>query len=556
MYYPKGGYEANGIRPIDFNGGYHTLASLNAAAGDADGVIRCFEMMKSQQDYFTDRVFNNYTNIIGYLYQYGFRARSPQLIKWISSNYPTNSEANIYRDVIIRSGYISHLFRSNFKISAFVEEGNFYPNLCLGNRAVHQAVIQDYVTALSRIPDPSERNFRLAMNFKRQALFNHKYNFDRGFDIMPENQDSLLDKAYAYFLAIDVKFLSGKVPVSYRYGGIENRTRDFSRRELFIYPDYLGGWLSRIYHSDLFLNYLKRKNRLANTYSTAEDLNSLHFWAANGLQIMPLAIVRAMNNDYPLPDAALIDILDFVGRHPSGADFDKNLLNMVLANRALERWDTLAGMKFYNHFLIDKISRSINKGEKFDRTFFANQQMELAKNLALTGKLNESIQVTEKFKEKPEQIMSYLYSARHVYDHNYDPAVFILLDSALSKMKQVDVSTLAPFIDFRARLVYLLDKIGGEDMIALGLKIMRDIPEGRKFDAIARQVGSMASSGNFQSAMSSIPSTLTESQDLVCLTDILTEACKEKEKQTLSADWKAIDTFFSWNDYVLFFGLL
>ena len=41
VYYPKGSNEINGRIPNDFNGGYHTLASLYAALGDT---VKCYSM--------------------------------------------------------------------------------------------------------------------------------------------------------------------------------------------------------------------------------------------------------------------------------------------------------------------------------------------------------------------------------------------------------------------------------------------------------------------------------------------------------------------------------
>jgi hypothetical protein len=42
-YYPKGSFEPNGRQPVDFNNGYHTLASLYASKGDIIGVEWAFQ---------------------------------------------------------------------------------------------------------------------------------------------------------------------------------------------------------------------------------------------------------------------------------------------------------------------------------------------------------------------------------------------------------------------------------------------------------------------------------------------------------------------------------
>ncbi|MBK6817864.1 MAG: hypothetical protein IPG82_21055 [Saprospiraceae bacterium] len=59
VYYPKGSNEINGRIPNDFNGGYHTLASLYASIGDVEKVIQCFKTIKQsgQNDYFIGSLF-------------------------------------------------------------------------------------------------------------------------------------------------------------------------------------------------------------------------------------------------------------------------------------------------------------------------------------------------------------------------------------------------------------------------------------------------------------------------------------------------------------------
>ena len=54
VYYPKGNFEADGRLPLDFNGGYHTLACLYAAAGDMEHVFWSFQKIldNNQHDYF------------------------------------------------------------------------------------------------------------------------------------------------------------------------------------------------------------------------------------------------------------------------------------------------------------------------------------------------------------------------------------------------------------------------------------------------------------------------------------------------------------------------
>jgi len=556
VFYPKGSYEPNGIRASDFNAGYHTLASLYAAAGDMDNVNWCFDQLRAQPDYFTDRLFNNYSNIIGYFYQFGHRALVPLLLKRVYSNHPSNTPNIVLRDLLIRSGYLSHKFRVNLQLRGpQLEDGNFHLNLCLGSRDQYNAIQEDYERSLAGIQDLSEKNFLLAMHFKRRAMFEHKYYFDRGLFLSQDHLDSLFDKAWKHFLLVKEDALQKTITINYSFL-IAVTAKDFTQRQLFIYPDYMGGWLSRNYHSDIFLRYLERKDLLSKAYRTLEDLDQIHYWVANLFEQKPFGVLQTMFHDYPIADSTLLLGLDFATHHPWGKEFDSNLIVMVLANRAFQRGDTLDGIRFYQKFKLQDFSRSANRYDNWKKTFFFNQMMELSKNLSLAGKVEEAVQLAEKFEDNPGRIISYTYSANKLYDNDYDPATFIFLDSALSQMKNDDPSTLPFFLEYRNKLIYVLSKIGGEKMIDVGYRIFRSIPEFRKFQATASMVKGIAQRGDYHAAMMSIPGTLTEEQDLNCRTVILLQAAKERERENNSSGWSAMDKFYAWDEYVLFFGFI
>jgi len=555
VFYPRGSFEPNGFRALDFNAGYHTMASLYAASGDIKKVEWCFNQLQTQPDYFTDKVFNNYLNVIGYLYQFGHRKLVPQAVAGISSDFPANTPQMIYRDLLIRSGYLSPKFRVNFQISyAQVENGNFHLNLCLANRDEFDAIKEDYEQSLSAIQDASERNFLYAMHFKRRALYEHKYGFDRGLPISQDYLDSLFDKAWSYFLQIKPTDLEERVTINTSFVTIS--TSEYSRKQLFLYPDYMGGWLSLTYHSDKFFQYMDRRDLLNRSFKTPEDLDLLHSWVANMFELKIIGHAEALTRDFPVPDSTLARLLDIVAQNPAGKDFDNNLILLVLANRSFQQGDTLRGTDYYDKMKQQDILQSSNRYEIWKKNFFANQLMELSKNLLLAGKVKESVLLTEKLQGNAARILSYNYCANKAYDNDYSPVTFTLLDSTLSKMKADDPSRLPGYLEYRGKVIYVLDKIGGEKMIDVRNKILRTIPEGRKFQATGATVKGIAERGDFYAARMFIPSTLTEEQDLICRSIILLQAAREREKANNSPAWKAMDDYFAWDEYELFFGFI
>jgi energy-coupling factor transporter ATP-binding protein EcfA2 len=551
VYYPKGSYEINGRVPNDFNGGYHTLASLYAATGATDNVIRCFEVIRQsgQNDYFVGSLFNNYNHILAILYQFGYRNKSVELVTWLGKNYPTNVPLTIYRNSVIRAGYISHLYRVNVDKNILRSfKGYFFPNLCLANRDVFNALADDYEKLIQDVRDPSERNYLLATNKKRRAMFTHKYFYDRGLSADVDQLEGLLEEAVDHHRKVDAGFLDESVSVTLPYFGDGVRIRNYKRRHLFIYPDYMEGWFSWTYHSDLFFNFISKNNLFNELYKTPEDLSFVHFWIAKAFEVKPFHQAKTFDNNFPISDEVLMKIISLSNGHPSGKSLDKNLIYLLLANRAFEKKDTVAGMNYYKGFDLDNFAVSRDKYEYLEKTFFLNQMKNLCVNLADAGKKEEAKQLAEKFEKDIEKTFAYIFMAEKVYMNQVSPDAFVFLDSALSKARGMDYSQFnfgaGQAIDFRFNLILLMSRIGGRELNSLSDFFLMDIIEQNKFNGIISKVYGVAEEGNFYRAFISIPSTLTESEDLISRALILWQACIKKESKEERKRWASMDDFF------------
>ncbi|HEY2648722.1 MAG TPA: ATP-binding protein, partial [Puia sp.] len=328
-YYPKGSFEPDGRMPLDFNGGYHTLASLYAAAGDLEHVYWSFQKIleNNEHDYFElPRILNNHLNILEYLYQYGHRDRIPEYLQWLATHTVDNPPNTILRNAIIRAGYISHMFQINI-ITGYYRStrGTLYPNLCLCDRAVFDAMEEDYENVIHKMKDPSAMNYALALNDKRKAMFYSKYWYDRKMPVDTNRLDGWLDQAVLHKGKLDSVYLEGTESSTLVYNGDGVRTSNVKRKNLLIYPDYRDGWFSWAYHTDYFFNYLVRKDLLKSYYKTEDDLQSLHFWVAKAFEWKTELSPEEYSKPYRMPDETLIKILTFVDRHPEGKSFDRNL---------------------------------------------------------------------------------------------------------------------------------------------------------------------------------------------------------------------------------------
>jgi energy-coupling factor transporter ATP-binding protein EcfA2 len=555
VYYPKGRKEPNGQITNDYFGGYHSLASLYAVRGDTTRINQCFDSIRQSggHDYFTALTFNNPTNILALLYQFGHREKTGNPVKWISARYPSETALAIYKNAVNRSGYISNVYETNLFRYGGAFTGYLFPNLYFASRDIFQALVDDYEKLIGQVNDPSERNYLLAINKKRRAIFVHKYHFDRGIPADTVSLNRWLGEALEHYRQVDKNYLGEKVPVilSYRSDGVRNLT--FTRKHLFIYPDYMDGWYSGYYHSDLFFKFIDSRNLYNELYSTAEDWGYIHLWLARALQQRPFPNEEAFYNRYPLTSETLVRILSLSDSHP----LDKNLLCLVLANSAFNRGDTVAAMDYYRKFDRDNFAGSRDKYEYLEKTYFLNQLRDICANLAQYGHQREAVEMAEKFVMDYEKVFTYVYMAERMYNQKADPVSFVYLDSALSKNREVDSSrvdlTTLQGRDYREHLVLLLSRIGGRPLNAIAAKMVAGFEEGFKFNVIVSRVEGVAAEGNFYRARQAIPSMLTEQEDLISRVIILWQACVKRESIAEKNKWKKIDQFLEYSrNYINF----
>ncbi|HYC39489.1 MAG TPA: hypothetical protein VEB63_03300 [Chitinophagaceae bacterium] len=560
-YYPKGSYEINGRVPNNFNGGYHTLASLYAALGDTGKVLECFEAIRraGQSEYFTGSLFNNYNHILAILYQFGHRDKARQIIEWLSTNYPTNTPLTIYRNAVIRSGYIAHLYRVNIDKDVLRSyKGYFFPNLCLNKREVFYSLAEDYEKLIQGISDPSERNYVLATNKKRRAIFEHKYLYDRGLPFDAAALEKLLQEAVDHFRQVSRDSLEKAIPVTLPYFGDGVRNRQIKRRHLFLYPDYMEGWFSWTYHSDLFFNFLDKNNLISELYTSPADIAMIHYWLAKAFEIKPFVFGNGTyDNNYPISDDVLKRMLAIHQTHPHGSGLDRNLVCLLLANRAFQRKDTATGLNYYRLFASRNFDASRDKYEYLEKTFFMNQVKDLCVNLALAGREEEAVQLAEKFEKDHEKAFAYIFMAERLYMDQVSPRAFVYLDSVMSKSREVDFSQFNfganQAIDFRFNLILLLSRIGGRELNSMSNNYLSDIIEQNKFFGVLSHVYGVAEEGNFYRAKTAIPSTLTEAQELTARSFILWQACRKKETPEESLRWSKMDEFLTFDFNYIFY---
>jgi hypothetical protein len=435
--------------------------------------------------------------------------------------------------------------------------GYFFPNLTLSDRGVFNALADGYEALIMEIEDADERNYLMAINKKRRAMFSHKYAFDRGLEVNTVELDEQLEMALQYFRNTGGAFLQEQVPVTIPYFTDGVRSREYSRRELFIYPDYFEGWFSYTFHTDLFFNFIDKHDLFEEFYRTPQELDLIHLWLARGNERKTYIDFFKYENTYPLSDDVLISIINLMDSNSMGPTFDLNLISLILANRSFDSGDTEAALRYYEEFDRANFQQSRDRYEYVETTFFMNQMKDLAVNLASTGYQEQAVEMAELFEREHEKAFAYIFMGEKIYMERLDPVAFVYLDSALTKASRIDFSQFDiganNFIDIRYNLILLLSRMGGRELNQLASEFLREMIEGNKYIGLFSRIYGIAEEGNYYRAYTELLPTLTETQELNLLNVILWQASIRKENSEGIGHRESMDLYYTYDYNYIFY---
>lgn len=519
--YPKGSQTRDGRIRIGYNGGYHTIASLYAAMGDEQNLTRALDSLNITKDYYTGIPFNNYANLLGYLYQYDHHKIVPAIVK-VLKQHTSKSGIGIYEDLLDRAGYLKYLYSSN--LNSFISESNagyFGPNLCFINPALLKQMYSDAENEIMKSGNENERFYLSALLYKQQAIYNQKYAFDREDKIDQNEINELLHRSIQNFNKVSNNYLEQEVKVNYTYYGGGPRERSMSRRALYIYPDHMDGYFSDSYHSTLFFDYLVSNNMLSALYRQSDDLELLTYWVSNYYEKYSFFGEETYKNNQALSMEKLGQIKEFIDQSALATNFDFNLYNIILANDHFSQGNKEEALQYYKSLKPEDYLRTAKHYEYLNEAFFLNQIRDLAINLMKVGMLPEAVDQIESYERKSHKILAYIFLADAQHDLNYSPLTFDFLDSAYSSQNSIKQRDLILDEDYRVNLILTLAKIGGSQADKLAWNVIKSMDESIKNPGLEIIVSGYAAGGNYYQAITSMHKSLTESMELRCYKSIL-----------------------------------
>jgi len=492
--YPREGGINNGLRGgITHNGGYQELAYLYAAVGDLDRVIQSTDsVIKYNSNYWQLHTYNNGYNILGYLLQFDHYEKAELYLNYLLSKTGYD-EIQFYSFLLDRTGYLKTAFNYGF---------DYNPGLSMLPFDKVEWIFDAYEQSASSIPNLDERRFYKAHCFKLRGLYMDRNRRDGKINASIDEINRWFDSAIEEYESLESSFLDKSIDINYRYFGNGPRSKNWTKKYYFLYPDQLSdGFFSGRVTSNAFIKYILDNDLLSNLYTSVDDLESINDWLANYYEYTPFQ--DPFRNLDPLDLELLTRYFQAIKLHSNYEDFDNTFFNLLLANGYFDLAKFEGGYSFFEAINYSKLQVMANRWEYVNFTFIYNQILKMAKYLAAENMHDHAMDLIELLPNNNYKSIVYSNVADFLYDGSNRMKAFVYLDSAMIKGEKVDKSQIT-FPDYRYQLIQTMSGMGGRELNNIAKDMFVELSPGLKSGATNFYVVGIAWEGNYYKALQAI----------------------------------------------------
>ena len=545
-YFPVDGGISISSTTLKHNGGYHMIASLYASIGDLEHVNMCLDsLIKYNSDYFRRSATVSGYNLTGFLEKYG---HSDKLMPFMEklSDIQDKSLSQCFQELADRTGYVKMEYIDQYFTDVY------YNNILSNLNFKSYEHIYDLWEAVLNTENltTDEYNFRMALLLKQRACILDKTLKDQGMPSEFEDYVELLDKSVRHYQNISLEYLNEQEQTTYHYRWNQERKREVSRKEMFLYPDYyINGHFNNAYTGTLFVDYLIETNKLYDLYQNLNELELFNSWITNYVEVLP-PWDENYRNAAPISYRHMNSILNALKKHSNFTGFNPNTMLLLITNAVYEVGDNEQAYKYYKQLNVEELAVTAGKMEVLNKRAIYNGMLKLSRNLFLDGYSEESLEIIPYFPEDRHKVMAYLELTNAVYETENKEKAFILLDSAYNIINGLRTDDFAEQ-SYRFELLWTLGKIGGDKMNSVAKQILIDIPDFAKSYANIMYAGGISAEGNFYNAYNTVSTDMTMVDELFCYTMIVAEELMRQKEY--DKDWKTLDQAYNRFKDELFF---
>ena len=519
---------------FSFNGLYQVLGYLYGVQGNLDRMLQCVDTLNEYHSNYDEFAVDSYT-IGGYLMHFN---HWDLLEEYGSLNMRRmgKTEVDFYEVLLDRSPKITGYLSSRFESTNRPPFGIWH-NTMLEYQPITtiKKLFELYEHKVKDLENIDERNYRLAMLYKRMATTLAQHSQDKISVNQSEEINELLEKSWLSFGEVGAKYLQEEIG--------ENLYTQFTRNTLFKYPDYLE--TQRVYEFDIIIDFKSSvfidwiiDNGFFNTfYTSIDELNQFNYWLSSNInnQASGFAAAPALSME------SLKKIAKASSSHPLGESIDKNILYLSLVDALIENGDVTTALKEVQRLkpsgfkAILTTSNWFHNSARFQyicRIYYfliQNNQNDLASNLM------------EGIGNNKNRAGLLGYSAVRFAQEGNKENHGIYLDSALNMME--GITSLRPtFWDFRKNIAYAISLEGNEDAKQQAINLTRNLNTYTSFLAKSMILRGVVHNNDYYLAYSDFPPFLSADSKLNYINNILFELTSNSD----NSDWKLFDQNYNW----------
>ena len=423
-----------------FNGLYQDLAYLYAAAGNSARALQCVDTLLRYQDGFYQEDYathiENAGNIAVVFCTYGGQAALDEFVSGYCTRKNIRAEEFynrlVSRSMVDENGYSNVSFYSGY--------GQKFSNLNL--KFQPDSTLNFFFSKLreeiSKIKEPNERNFSLAVINKNQGIL-QAYKMEISGKSAKES-NLLYQEAIRYYQLVKKDYLDQLISVVGRYA---NDSLSLPRKFLFLYPDYRVPFHlneprsgSLFYNSPSFVEYVMDHKLMDELYKNTDELRYFEIWLSAYAACMTDRIFYLRDR---MPFGIMDQLASSLEKQNGSQSLDLNILYLILSEQAFDRQESGKGITYLQRVRSDKLLNPFQSGDYNSYAYGFALIGKAVANLSVSNQFDLSYDLLNVFKKEMNRSSLYSCASSHISKKKQSREIAQrLLDSAELEMNRIE----------------------------------------------------------------------------------------------------------------------
>lgn len=521
---------------LAYNGLYQELAYLYAAQGNAKLAIQCVDTLHSYHSNYDDYATDGYT-VAGYFIKYNYWEALEEYVATYSK-MRDHPHYKFYEKIIDRSANMSFYLWWRFNSIFFINANKWHNPILefqdlttvLNLFEIHESIIKNGSL------DRDNLNYALANLYKKKGITLAKWEDDKNIIEKSKEIENSFRTSLNYYNQISDSFLDEEVKLTYS---------QYSRRELFKYPDYAE--LQSVYEprnsllgnskSSAFFHWICTSGKFNSFYNTVGELEQIMIWLNS--HDINLALSTSSSVPIELTTLELCDSL--ISQHPKNSSLNKNILYLMLLNTYFDVSKKSEAIDNIDKIDMSSLSSLSTDPNPFVRSIAFQNVCNAFSNLVVNDKIEWASEMLVDIKNEKNRAGIYGYASVNLSLAGNKKLARVYLDSALNIINGLRAIP-NTFFDFRKNIAYAIALQGDENSKPDALQLVKNMEDFTRHLSNGLITRGIIANGEYYPAYSDFPQFVSPDTKLYYINHILHEKVRAQQQD----EWTLYHHNYNW----------